>query len=107
MPSVLHEALVDLFRSRPHLAAELLAAVAVLPADQTVQGALVDSDLSQVVASEYRADAAVRLTGVGLDLLLIIEIQLRRDADKRYVWPAYVAVAHARHRCPVGWLSPL
>lgn len=101
MPSVVHEALVDLFRARPHLAAELLVAVKAAPSAEDVEGALLDSDLSQAVAPEYRADAAVRLRG-GLELLLIIEIQLRKDGMKRRVWPAYVGVAHARHGCGVA-----
>lgn len=69
-----------------------------------MQGVLLDSDLSQVANAEYRADAAIRLTGDTLDLLLIVEIQLRKDAAKRFVWPAYLGVAHAQHRCPVGLL---
>ena len=104
MPSLVHEALVDLFRARPHLAAELLAAVAAISPDIEVQGALLDADLSQVAPTEYHADAVVRLSGPGLDLLVIIEIQLRLDANKAYVWPGYAGVACTRHRCPVAIL---
>src|SRR5258708_17983582 len=32
---------------------------------------------------------------------IIIEVQLGRDDDKPYAWPAYVANLRARHRCPV------
>jgi len=32
---------------------------------------------------------------------VIVEIQLRRDDDKHYSWPAYVANLHARHCCPI------
>ena len=101
---MVHEALVDLFRARPHLAAELLALARAIHTGHGVRGVLLDSDLSQVVGPEYRADAAVRLTGDDLDLLLIIEIQLREDVDKTYAWPAYAAVARARHRCPTAVL---
>jgi hypothetical protein len=32
---------------------------------------------------------------------VIVEVQLGRDEDKPYTWPAYVANLRARHRCPV------
>jgi hypothetical protein len=32
---------------------------------------------------------------------VIVEVQLGRDEDKPYSWPAYVANLRARHRCPV------
>ena len=98
MPSLIHEALVDLFRSCPTLAAHLLAARQAIPSPDRVSGELVSEDLSVVASPEYRADAVVRLSGPGLDLALVVEIQLRRDPDKPFVWPAYVAVARARHR---------
>ena len=32
-------------------------------------------------------------------LVMVIEVQLRPDADKRFSWPAYVTNARARHQC--------
>jgi hypothetical protein len=32
---------------------------------------------------------------------VIVEVQLARDKDKPYAWPAYIANLRARHRCPV------
>jgi hypothetical protein len=32
---------------------------------------------------------------------VILEVQLGRDEDKPYTWPAYIANLRARHRCPV------
>jgi hypothetical protein len=32
---------------------------------------------------------------------VIVEVQLGRDEDKSYAWPAYIANLRARHRCPV------
>jgi hypothetical protein len=34
-------------------------------------------------------------------LSVIVEVQLGRDDDKPYVWPAYISNLRARHRCPV------
>ncbi len=104
MPSVIHEALVELFRVRPQLAAELLAAVHAIGPDEPVSGALLDADLSQVVAPEYRADALVHLSALAWQLVLVIEVQLRIDARKRKVWPVYASVAHARHEQPAAVL---
>ena len=98
MPSLIHEALVDLFRSCPTLAARLLAARQAIPSADEIEGELVSEDLSLVTSPEYRADAVLRLRGPGVDLALVVEVQLRRDPDKGYVWPVYVAVARARHR---------
>ena len=100
MPSLIHEALVELFRSCPTLAAHLLAAQRAIPSAETVECEMLSEDLSVVASPEYRADAVVRMRGPSIELALVVEVQLRRDPDKAFVWPAYVAVARARHRIP-------
>jgi len=60
------------------------------------------SDLGDLRPAEYRADLVLLLErGARKALGIIVEVQLARDADKPYVWPAYIANLRARHRCPV------
>jgi hypothetical protein len=104
MPSHVHEALVELFRARPGLAVELLAGLVALP--EHGRASLESGDLTELAPTEYRADAVVVLRGPGDRALwaLVVEAQLRRDPDKRWSWPAYVATLRARLRCPVTLL---
>jgi hypothetical protein len=102
MPSMAHEVLVDLFRNRPSLAAEILTDVlgAALPA--YTEARLVSIDLTQVQPAEYRADVVVLLL-VDKELpvrVIIVEVQLEKKPRKRYAWPAYLAVSRAIHECP-------
>lgn len=77
MPSFIHEIYVELFRQRPALASELLAACAV------------------IVRWDHRRAAVAAVIG---------EVQLAIDEAKRYSWPLYVAAARASLRCPVTLL---
>ena len=103
MPSSLHEALVSFFRARPLLAAELLAVTQGLVPLGGVEGVMIDTDLSEAVPAEYRADAAILLRGA-LELALVIEVQLQQDQDKKWSWPAYLTLTRARQRCPAAVL---
>ena len=103
MPSSLHEALVSFFRARPLLAAELLAVAQGLAPLGAVEGVMIDTDLSEAVPAEYRADAAILLRGA-LELALVIEVQLQQDQDKKWSWPAYLTLTRARQRCPAAVL---
>lgn len=103
MPSSLHEALVSFFRARPLLAAELLAVAQGLAPLGGVEGVMIDTDLSEAVPAEYRADAAILLRGA-LELALVIEVQLQQDQDKKWSWPAYLTLTRARQRCPAAVL---
>ncbi|HWO23937.1 MAG TPA: hypothetical protein VNO30_34580 [Kofleriaceae bacterium] len=104
MPAVVsfpHELLVELFRQRPQLALALLRACAGIE----IEGATVELgsiDLSQVVPAEYRADAitVVRDAAGQAIGVVLIEVQLWRDDDKRRTWPVYVATARAGYGCP-------
>lgn len=102
MPSQLHETLTELFRHRPPLAAELAECLGVkLP---TYEQARLDSgDLTDLVPTQWRADAVVTLTNVDRQpvLAVVIEVQLRRDRDKHYSWPTYLTNLRARLQCPV------
>jgi hypothetical protein len=102
MPSHLHEVLVEMFRDRPALAADLLAGPfgVALPEFQKAQ--LSAGELTDVAPTEYRADAVVTLNVADTAVFaVVVEVQLRVDARKRRTWPAYVATLHARLGCPV------
>ena len=101
MPSYDHASLVSLFRNRKDWAATLLRELDVeLPEYDEVRTD--ESDLTNLQAAEYRADLVLLLRrGTENVLGVIVEIQLHRDEDKPYAWPAYVANLRARHRCPV------
>jgi hypothetical protein len=105
MPSQVHEVLIDMFRGRPSLAAELLDGPLhdVLP--DYDEAHLVSADLTDVAPTEYRADAVVTLTRMGeIVFAVVVEVQRRVDKKKRRSWPAYVTTLHARLGCPVDLL---
>jgi len=105
MPSHLHEALVEMFRDRPALAAELLTGPLGVAVPAFGQAGLSSGELTDLTPTEYRADAVVTLTaGDSPVLAVVVEAQLRADAHKRRTWPAYVATLHARLGCPVHLL---
>src|SRR5687767_4314301 len=106
MLSMRHECLADLFRNRPSLAAEMLAEVLgiVLPAYSEAR--VVSVDLTETQPAEYRADVVVLLlerNGKPVRVN-IVEVQLKKDDDKRYTWPAYLTVSRDQHRCQADLL---
>jgi hypothetical protein len=70
------------------------------------QARLEPPELTDLVPTEYRADAVVTLADGGDEevMAVVVEIQLGRDADKHWTWPVYVATLRARLRCPVELL---
>ena len=101
MPSYVHESIVHLFRNRSRSAADLLRELDVqLPEYDEIRAD--SSDLNDLRPAEYRADLVLLLMRGSQKVLgVIVEVQLGRDEDKPYVWPAYIANLRARHRCPV------
>jgi hypothetical protein len=102
VPSQLHEVIVEMFRTRPELARELLEACAGLRLAYGEWEAA-SIDLSQAVPSEYRADAVTIVRGVDgkMSAAIVVEVQLGIDGDKAWTWPLYVSALRARLRCPV------
>jgi len=101
MPSYRHELLLFLFRNRSGFATDLLRKLDVqLPEyDETRADS---SDLNDLQPAEYRADLVLILMRGSQKMLgVIVEVQLGRDDNKPYAWPAYIANLRARHRCPV------
>jgi hypothetical protein len=95
MPSFEHEAIVELIRDHPSLLAGMLASTG-MAADRLVPD---DATVSEVVPNEYHADLLL----VGVDAVVIVEVQLRVDHDKEHSSPGYVVSARRRHRLPT-WL---
>ncbi len=105
MPSTQHEILVELFRNRGELAAELIRireGIALHHA-RVEPGSI---DLSQVTSIGYRADSVILLQDPGGKNLgaVVVEVQLGVDVDKLYSWPLYVSALRAQRRCPTKLL---
>jgi hypothetical protein len=102
MPSVTHEAPIELIRQHPDLAVELLQAMTDVDLPAEIAVSLGPTDLSEVVPVKFLADAVVivadKVTGEPA-LVIIIEPQGRDDATKDFSWPAYVTVARRHLRC--------
>ncbi|WP_437670783.1 hypothetical protein [Sorangium sp. So ce131] len=106
MPSVTHEALVELFKNRPTLAAEMLHDALGHPVPAFTEARVKSSDLAEIVPSDRRADLVVVLVGEQQRpaMAIVVEVQLGTDPDKPYVWLVYLAQTRARHRCPTRLL---
>jgi hypothetical protein len=99
MPSIAHEAAVELLRRNPQLAAALLASAGVqVPAEATA--VLADSNLSVPEPTELRADVVTMHEGIDGKLAIVTEVQKDSpDPDKRRAWVAYLALAQVEHKC--------
>jgi hypothetical protein len=105
MVSMRHECLVDLFKNRPSLAAEMLAEVLGVVLPSYGEARVVSVDLTETQPAEYRADIVVLLLEDDKPVrVIIVEVQLKKDEDKRFTWPAYLTVSRDQHRCPADLL---
>lgn len=100
MPSLLHEALLMLFRNRPELAPELLRDALHVPLPRYSEVRIASAELAELLPTEYRADLVVLLIDGKPALGIVVEVQLRRDDQKRMSWPVYVVGLRARIECP-------
>ena len=102
MPTLEHNAIVDMFRERPELAPHLLALLfhVDIPPHESV--AVVESSLDQLIPIEFRADLVLEVRDAGGETILaiVVEVQRDEDPDKKFSWPVYAAVVRARMRCP-------
>jgi hypothetical protein len=101
MPGLVHEGPIELLRHDPMLAALLLASKGVRVPDSRA-AMMAPGELTSALPAELRADAVIVLEGLGGTgkLAVVVESQTARDDDKQWVWPAYLALARAQHRCP-------
>jgi hypothetical protein len=104
MVSFRHEGLVELFRNRPILAAEMLREALGVPVPPFSEVRIEPADLSEIVPRELRADLVLLLLDGQPVLVLIIEAQLQTDPKKRYSWPGYLVGARIRYNCPASVL---
>jgi hypothetical protein len=101
MPSLQHEALLELFRNRPLLAPELLRDALQIELPEYSEARIGSADLNQLQPTEYHADLVVLLLDDKPVLGIVVEVQLQPDERKEFVWPAYVATLRARLECSV------
>jgi len=101
MPSSLHEGLIEMFRQRPSLAAELLVDGLGVALPGYEQSTVEAGDFTVLTPAEYRADAVVVLSAAGAAVwAVVVEVQLRADPGKRWSWPIYLSTLRGRFRCP-------
>ena len=94
MPSMAHEILVDFFKNRPSLAAEILTEVLGVPLPPYTEARLASTDLTEIQPAEYRADVVIVLLDRDAPVrVVIVEVQLAVNPRKRLSWPAYVTVS--------------
>ncbi len=99
MPSLRHQALVELFRQSPQLATRLLEELNV-PVPFGATHRTDDSDLSTVKPVHRHADVVVLAEQDGVPkLAVVVEVQLTRKERKRLVWATYAILARVRYRC--------
>jgi hypothetical protein len=107
MPSITHEAPIELIRQHPELAVDLLRAVTDISLPGAATVALSATDMSDVIPKQYLADLVVVISDAATGeaaLSVIIESQLREDETKQYSWPVYVASARRLRGCPAAVL---
>ena len=101
MPTLEHNAIVEMFRENPELAPHLLALLFHIDVPPHASVEVVESSLDQLVPVEFRADLVLELrdaSGV-LVLAIVLEVQRDKDPDREYSWPVYVTVLRAKKRC--------
>ncbi|GLX04520.1 hypothetical protein Misp03_14470 [Microbispora sp. NBRC 16548] len=106
VPKFIHQQTVDFFHNQPIAAVALLREVGGIELPRFARATAEAVDATQLTSVEYRADAVVVLRdGSGTArLAVIVEVQLRRDAKKRFSWPVYAAALRARLQCDTALL---
>jgi hypothetical protein len=102
MVSMEHEILVEIFKNRPTLGPELLAEALGETIPSYDHADITGETLTEIRPAEYRADLVIKLLKANVPVLVVvIEVQLNVDPDKRFSWPVYVVGAREEHRLPV------
>jgi hypothetical protein len=101
MPTLEHNAIVEMFRENPELAPHFLAILFHVDVPPHTSASVVESALDQLIPVEFRADLVIELRDASgiLVLAIILEVQRNEDPDKKYSWPVYVTVVRAKKRC--------
>jgi hypothetical protein len=96
VPSFIHELPLELFRRCPELVAYLLDEVLGVELPSYDEVRIEESNFTQVLPTEFRADLVLTLNDGGPRLGVIVEMQRQIDDDKPFVWLVYLTVF--RHR---------
>lgn len=105
MPSFEHELLVAIVREHPEAVLALLRSAYGVEHRGEIEVIASPENLTELQSTERRADAVLVLREPGQSqprVAIVVEVQLRVDARKRFGWPVYVSVARARLGCPVN-----
>ena len=105
MPSQLHEVLVAMVRESGAMARQLAEWAMGEPFPPQHALRTRDQSYSEIRPPEYRADLVFEVVsgrGEKPKAMVIFEVQLSRDPDKRRTWPAYQAVLRAQYGCPTS-----
>jgi hypothetical protein len=101
MPSIEHEAVVEILHRDPQLAAMLVGRAGIsLPSGATA--VVADSNLSARDPSVLIADKVQLWQGIDRKVAVITEVQKTRpDPSRSLAWPAYICNARVEHECDV------
>ena len=104
MPSLEHEAPLEVIRQQPEVVADLLRRLLPkLPLPDRVTSALGSADMSQVAPTQYVADTVVVLSDEQTRkpvLAVVIEPQGRDRKTKKVSWPVYLTTAIKANKVP-------
>lgn len=101
MPTLLHEALIALFRNRPTLAAEVLRGALGVDVPAFSKAHIEESDLTTITPTSFAADLVVSLRRDETVLGVVVEVQLDVDKNKPASWFVYMANLYAKLEAPV------
>jgi hypothetical protein len=107
MPSLIHEAPIELIRQNPALAVELLRAMTDVPLPAEPDISLGPTDLTDVVPAKYLADAVVVVSDAATGapvLVVIVEPQGRDEPTKEFSWPVYITAVRRAVQCRRAFL---
>lgn len=104
MPSSKHEAICEMFRSRPALAAEIVGRSLGVSLPRYREARIRSENVTDDRLAELRADAVIEYWEKKRNFALIVEVQGDEDKDKLYSWPFYLMGLRYRLRCPVKLL---
>lgn len=114
MPTPLHELMVELLRTQPHLLLALLRGAETIDVRELDlrHPRLLDATLPDWVPPARVCDLVLELRRRGArspddTIIVIVEIQLERDVEKGLTWPLYCAILRARAAGNEVWLVVL
>ncbi|XXR86865.1 hypothetical protein WME96_36660 [Sorangium sp. So ce406] len=105
MPTLEHNALVEMFREDPELAPRLLATLLHVEVPPHAAVAVVESSLDQPIPVEFRADLVLDLRDENDALVLAMVIEVQRDVDPDKKFSGLGAYAAKRGTITHAWPS--